>query len=115
MLKGSRVILYTLSMLSHPKLASFTRLVPIETVVVDEASQIKVGNELPMLFGYSTTLRKLVFIGDEKQCKRSRGVRSSISSFLFLSGAQGQDNLGNLKSIFEMGHEVPYPLPRYTM
>lgn len=54
-------------MLSNPKIAVFTRLVPVEVVIVDEASQIEVGDYLPLLSRYEKTLRKLVFIGDDKQ------------------------------------------------
>jgi hypothetical protein len=55
-------------MLSNSKLSFFTRLVPVEIVVVDEASQIEIGDYLPMLSLFQTTLQKLVFIGDDKQC-----------------------------------------------
>jgi len=68
LLLGSRVILCTLSMLSNKRLAVFTRLVPVEVVVVDEASQIEIGDYLPLLYRFTETLRKLVFIGDDKQC-----------------------------------------------
>ena len=46
LLLGCKVILYTLSMLSNTKLGVFTRLAPIELVVVDEASQIGIGDYL---------------------------------------------------------------------
>jgi len=46
----------------------FTKIVPVQTVIIDEASQIEVGDYLPMLARYKTTLRKMVFIGDDKQC-----------------------------------------------
>jgi regulator of nonsense transcripts 1 len=68
LLLGCRVILCTLSMLSNNKLGIFTRLVPLEVVVVDEASQIEIGDYLPMLSRFQSTIRKLVFIGDDKQC-----------------------------------------------
>ena len=67
MLLGSRVILCTLSMLSNPQLGVITGKVPLELVIVDEASQIEVGGYLPMLNLYNKTLRKVVFIGDDKQ------------------------------------------------
>lgn len=67
LLLGSRVILCTLSMLSDNRIAEFTRLVPVEVVVVDEASQIEIGDYLPLLFRFQKTLRKLAFIGDDKQ------------------------------------------------
>jgi hypothetical protein len=69
LLLGSRVILCTLSMLSHPKLAAFMRLVPPQTMIVDEASQIEIGDYFPLLHRFQHTLSKLVFIGDNKQCK----------------------------------------------
>ena len=67
---GSRVILCTISMLSAGRIASkgFTKLVPVQTVIVDEASQIEVGDYLPMLARHKRSLRKIVFISDDKQC-----------------------------------------------
>ncbi|KAH9917838.1 P-loop containing nucleoside triphosphate hydrolase protein [Fomitopsis serialis] len=89
LLLGSKVVLCTLSMLSAPRVitAGFTRLVPVETVIVDEASQIELGDYLPLLGRFSHSLEKLVFIGDDKQ----------LAPF-------GQDDLGELSSIFEMQH-----------
>jgi hypothetical protein len=46
----------------------FTKIVPVQTVIIDEASQIEVGDYLPILARYKSTLRKMVFIGDDKQC-----------------------------------------------
>lgn len=66
-LEGAKVILCTLSMLSNPKLSVFTGVVPIQTVIVDEASQIEIGNYVPLLHVFKTTVAKLVFIGDDKQ------------------------------------------------
>jgi superfamily I DNA and/or RNA helicase len=60
-------MLCTLSMLSNDRLDDFTRLVPVDTVIVDEASQIEVGDYFPMLFRFQNSIRKLVFIGDDKQ------------------------------------------------
>jgi len=70
MLLGSRVILCTISMLSTDRLMQlgFTKIVPVQTVIVDEASQIDAGDYLPILAKYKTTLRKVIFIGDDKQC-----------------------------------------------
>lgn len=69
LLGGSRVILCTISMLSTDRLMQygFTEVVPVQTVIVDEASQIEAGDYLPILARYKTTLRKMVFIGDDKQ------------------------------------------------
>jgi len=55
-------------MLSNMKLGTFSRLVPLQTVIFDEASQIEIGDYFPMLTRFRSTLRKLVFIGDDKQC-----------------------------------------------
>ncbi|KAF7374795.1 Regulator of nonsense transcripts 1 [Mycena sanguinolenta] len=87
LLLGSQVILCTLSMLSNPLMSVVTRLVPIQTVIVDEASQIQIGNFLPMVSLFSTTLRKLVFIGDDKQL-----------------APYGQGEVQTLQSVFEMKH-----------
>jgi len=55
-------------MLSNDKMANYTSVAPVETVIVDEASQIEVGDYFPMLSRYQQSIRKLVFIGDDKQC-----------------------------------------------
>ncbi|TFY60454.1 hypothetical protein EVJ58_g5144 [Rhodofomes roseus] len=88
-LLGSKVILCTLSMLSNPRLmmSGYTRLVPVETVIVDEASQIEMGDYVPLLGRFNRTLKKLVFIGDDKQL-----------------APYGQEDLGELASVFEMQH-----------
>lgn len=68
-LLGSRVVLCTLGMLSNPKLAVITRLVPLRTVIFDEASQIEVGDYMSVLHQFKSSLQKLAFIGDDKQCE----------------------------------------------
>ena len=80
-LLGSRVILCTLSMLSNDKIGVFTHIVPIQTVVFDEASQIEIGDYLPMLIRFRPSLRKLIFIGDNKQ-RASDGL-CSLFVYLF--------------------------------
>jgi hypothetical protein len=72
-LQGSQVILCTLSMISNPKLRNYglTQVVPIINVIVDEASQIEVGQYVPLFKAFGHTLRKLCFIGDDKQCMSS--------------------------------------------
>ncbi|KAJ7650122.1 P-loop containing nucleoside triphosphate hydrolase protein [Roridomyces roridus] len=87
LLLGSKVILCTLSMISNPSLAAIMVCVPVETVVVDEASQVEIGNLLPVITRYSGSLRKLVFIGDDKQLP-----------------PYGQNDIRDLKSVFEMQH-----------
>jgi regulator of nonsense transcripts 1 len=63
----TRVILCTLSMLSNRRIEEFTRQVPVQTVLFDEASQIEVGDYLPLLQRFQHSLQKMVFIGDDKQ------------------------------------------------
>lgn len=84
MLAGTRVILCTLSMLSFHKIYLFTDNVPVETLIIDEASQIERGDLVPVLVSYHETLRKLVFVGDDNQ----------LAPF-------GQDDLPKLESVFE--------------
>ncbi|KAH9481598.1 ATP-dependent helicase upf1 [Psilocybe cubensis] len=67
MLPTSRVILCTLSMLSNRRLSPITSLVPLRTVIFDEASQIEIGDYLAMMLQFRSTLQKMVFIGDDKQ------------------------------------------------
>jgi regulator of nonsense transcripts 1 len=86
-LLDTRVILCTLSMLSNPRIEDFTRQVPVQTVIFDEASQIEVGDYLPLLQRFKHSLQKMVFIGDDKQ----------LAPF-------GQDDIGQLRSVFEFPH-----------
>ncbi|OBZ72573.1 ATP-dependent helicase NAM7 [Grifola frondosa] len=81
-LQGCQVILCTLSMLSHLLIKKFTSVIPVTYVVIDEASQIAVANYLPPLSQFST-VRKMCFIGDNKQC---------------------QNTNENIKSVFELPH-----------
>ena len=68
--KDVKVILCTISMLSKPglKKKGITRIVPLNTLVIDEASQIEIGEYIPVFNNYST-IYKVCFIGDDKQCK----------------------------------------------
>ncbi|KAF9485152.1 P-loop containing nucleoside triphosphate hydrolase protein [Pholiota conissans] len=87
MLLGSRVLLCTLSMLSNDKLATIARVVPLQTIIFDEASQIEIGDYLPLLVRFRLTLHKLVFIGDDKQL-----------------APYGSTDIPDLESIFEKPH-----------
>ncbi|KAJ6513129.1 P-loop containing nucleoside triphosphate hydrolase protein [Mycena sanguinolenta] len=123
LLLGSKVILCTLSMLSNQRISTVTRLVPIQTVIVDEASQvdsssahclvtcaniiieIQLGDFLPMISLFSTTLRKLVFIGDDKQCGSFfPGSYNSRTDELGAVAPYGQGEVQTLQSVFEMKH-----------
>jgi regulator of nonsense transcripts 1 len=66
--KGCKVMLCTLSMLSNHFIRKFTSQNPMKTLVVDEASQIEVGNYVSIFSDFHSTLRKAIFIGDDKQC-----------------------------------------------
>ncbi|KAF7327649.1 AAA-12 domain-containing protein [Mycena kentingensis (nom. inval.)] len=87
LLAGSKVILCTLSMLSNPNLGEVTRVVPLETVIVDEASQIEIGDYVPLISLFSSQLKKLVFIGDDKQLP-----------------PYGNSDIPTLQSVFELEH-----------
>lgn len=61
-------------MLSNKALkeAGFVNRVPVESLVVDEASQIDMGDFLPIIKLYSFRLKRVCFIGDDKQCQFER-------------------------------------------
>ncbi|OJA12505.1 hypothetical protein AZE42_10455 [Rhizopogon vesiculosus] len=59
---------------------------PIKTLVIDEASQIEIGDYIPLFTSHST-IRKVCFIGDNKQLP-----------------PYGQEDIQDLKSIFEVEH-----------
>ena len=69
-LQGCPVVLCTLSMLSSEALRKQGAFIsnPLHTVVVDEASQIEIGDYVP-LFTDFPTVRKAIFIGDNMQCE----------------------------------------------
>ncbi|KXN88607.1 Regulator of nonsense transcripts 1 [Leucoagaricus sp. SymC.cos] len=65
--KGVKVFLCTLSMLSSPMITRiFAKQYSLSTLVVDEASQIHVADYISVFYKY-TSLRKACFIGDDKQ------------------------------------------------
>ncbi|KAI6119986.1 hypothetical protein EDD16DRAFT_905502 [Pisolithus croceorrhizus] len=68
-LRGARVILCTLGMLSNYLVAPFVCVNPVDILIFDEGSQIEVGNYLPVFHRFKHTLTKIVFIGDDKQCE----------------------------------------------
>jgi hypothetical protein len=79
-LQGTQVILCTLSMISNPKLAGLTEVVPIVNVIIDEASQIEVGQYVPLFKTFGKSLRKICFVGDDKQCKSLQHYRTARNS-----------------------------------
>jgi len=52
----------------NQSMAPIMLVAPVQTMIIDEASQIDVGDYLPVINRFSKTLEKLVFIGDDKQC-----------------------------------------------
>ncbi|KAG1817481.1 P-loop containing nucleoside triphosphate hydrolase protein [Suillus subaureus] len=83
LLLDTRVILCTLSMLSNPRIEEFTRQVPVQTVIFDEASQIEVGDYLPLLQRFQHNLQKMVFIGDDKQHRMPLVIGNFISRHVY--------------------------------
>ena len=63
----------------------FSNIVPIETLIVDEASQIELGDFVPVLCNNAETIKKLVFVGDDKQ--RESPCESPASSHVSPSGS----------------------------
>lgn len=99
------VILCTLSMLSHPRLDIFTTPNPIKTLVIDEASQIAIGDYIPPLRSYPT-ITKICMIGDDKQCKFFWPL---FTTFLWLTvplpvPPYGADEDDTIQSVFEVTH-----------
>ncbi|KAE9391146.1 hypothetical protein BT96DRAFT_832490 [Gymnopus androsaceus JB14] len=94
---SSRVILSTLGLLSNPVLAEkgIFDIVPVERLIVDEASQINVFEYMHVFHKFRRSLRKVCFFGDPKQ----------LPPF-------GQDKAKTLQSIFEVKHlkEISYVL-----
>jgi hypothetical protein len=101
LLSGCRVILCSLGMLCNPRLACFTLVVPIETIIIDEASQIECGDYIPLISMNARTLRKFVFIGDHQQCETRIHC---ICRRLTITHAVPPYGHEDLLSIFERAH-----------
>lgn len=108
LLGGAQVILCTLSMFSNPRLqrTGCTRIVPVHTVIVDEASQIGLGDYFPLWSKFGENMKKMVFIGDDKQRQSfcPRLCLNGVFTTLLAVAPYGQDDLGDLRSIFEVQH-----------
>jgi hypothetical protein len=92
-------------MLSSPHIvrSGITRSVPIKTLVVDEASQIEVGDYMSVFYGHDT-IRKMCFIGDDKQCTLSffiEAVSRELGSLIIVPPF-GQEDNNELRSVFEL-------------
>ncbi|KAF7312416.1 AAA-12 domain-containing protein [Mycena indigotica] len=83
-----KVILCTVSMLSNYWVKTkFRNYIPVTRIIVDEASQIEIGDYLPVFEKYGEKLEKMCFIGDDKQLP-----------------PYGQEDLQDLQSVFELSH-----------
>lgn len=107
-IKGCKVMLCTLSMLSNVFIGRFTSQNPIKTLIIDEASQIEINNYVSVLVT-SSKLRKMCFIGDDRQCKLFLHALSQIKK-CSLVPPFGQEDLQDLQSIFEVPHLRPQAL-----
>jgi superfamily I DNA and/or RNA helicase len=63
----AKVILCTMSMMTHPSIPMFSKLISVSNVIVDEASQIYLGDYIPLLDRFGNGIQRLIFIGDDKQ------------------------------------------------
>jgi regulator of nonsense transcripts 1 len=92
-------------MLSNRFIRKFTSRIPIRTLVVDEASQIEVGDYVTVFSDFHSTLRKAIFIGDDKQCMLFLlPCLYGIFTIIFVVPPYGQEDLQDLQSIFEIAH-----------
>jgi hypothetical protein len=104
-IRGCQVILCTLSMLSNRFICNFTTSIPVKTLIVDEASQIEIGDYIPVFTRFQGTLRKVCFIGDDKQCKSFCYLSPLFPhSFSLSVPPYGQEDLEDLQSVFEITH-----------
>ncbi|KAI6108081.1 P-loop containing nucleoside triphosphate hydrolase protein [Pisolithus sp. B1] len=78
-LRGARVILCTIGMLSNCHIAPFVHVNPVDILIFDEGSQIEVGSYVPVFHRFEHTLEKIVFIGDDKQYRMPSAIGDFIS------------------------------------
>ncbi|KZV63408.1 hypothetical protein PENSPDRAFT_691686 [Peniophora sp. CONT] len=84
---GVRVVVCTLAKLADPKIRALKEVIPVQTVVIDEAGQLDVNDLIPLIRIHSRTLARLVFVGDEKQLPPFQ-----------------QNNVETLRTIFDIAH-----------
>lgn len=115
-LQGSQVILCTLSMISNPRLATITQAVPIVNVIIDEASQIEVGQYVPLFKTFGNSLRKICFVGDDKQCKSLQRCRTARNSTFCSAASRTRRSTGPTIDFRNRAlEEGPPHVPRYPM
>ncbi|KAG6862110.1 hypothetical protein C0995_005922 [Termitomyces sp. Mi166 len=108
LLGGSCIILSTLGMLSNPTLDQIGMfgVVPVERLVVDEASQIKIEDFLCVLYGFRASLQKLCFFGDPKQRMTLSLCNLLPTNDFFTTSVPpyGKDQVPEIKTIFDLPH-----------
>ncbi|KAI5122763.1 hypothetical protein M0805_009845 [Coniferiporia weirii] len=62
-----KIVICTMSMLSNNRVLAFSKSIPLQYLVVDEASQIPMTKYLPIISRFGKKLKKFCFIGDDKQ------------------------------------------------
>jgi len=73
----------------------------MDVLIVDEASQIELGDYLGPLHDFKTVLRRIVFVGDDKQ--RELFSRPHVTSTHTSQVAPyGSDEIPELQSIFDI-------------
>ena len=90
-------------MLSNTRLkdSGLQKLIPMDVLIVDEASQIELGDYLGPLHDFKTVLRRIVFVGDDKQ--RELFSRPHVTSTHASQVAPyGSDEIPELQSIFDI-------------
>ncbi|KAH9956267.1 P-loop containing nucleoside triphosphate hydrolase protein, partial [Russula dissimulans] len=116
------VVLCTLSMLSNPKLydCGLFEVVPLKSLVIDEASQIDVFQLMHLFYKFANVLTKVCFFGDPKQQKvydrklQSRHEIVDHSCLAFINVAKGEEmNRGNSYQNMEEVHMVVRVAKRY--
>jgi hypothetical protein len=89
-------------MLYNPKMPLFLKFVPFHILVVDEASQISTQKYLALINQRSSSLRRMIFIGDDQQCMSC--VHTVLLSDCLAVPPFGD---GETQSIFEVTHLRP--------
>ncbi|KAF9529892.1 hypothetical protein CPB83DRAFT_240942 [Crepidotus variabilis] len=84
-----QIVLSTLSMLSNPVLhqCQIFKMVPMERLVVDEASQINIFEYLHIFHRFHESLLKVCFFGDKQQLP-----------------PYGKDDIQSLQTVFDLKH-----------
>jgi hypothetical protein len=69
------------------------------------ASQIQLGDLLPMLHIFGSSIKRLCMVGDHKQ-RMFLYENKRAATYLFLVAPYGQEQVQGIESIFEIDHIV---------